>query len=587
MNVSREKWKSKKRHKKSNTAQNERVQLPPSDLEIHLLAQRQRHQMKPFEADCNVSNPTVGSIMSIPGLKYDASSDRYFKTSHTPQLKATRCQTDSSLLRCDKGSKCHSIIQLLSSRNVLTYGNHQSSRNLTHSKFSAVSFLMKPRYNLYNNVSEADQFPDADASFHHIHGIARTSSRAITMYHPSNQRHTSVSLSSFTRLRGSSNPHWRPTNIGNSDEQPALAVLIHSGIFVQTVLLQLRSSEQSVNSSGLYSSSWKTSKIGGLTCRDQGSVENIKWTDSGHQLLMLCDSGIWITNIERSSTNITPESNLNTAEVPYNRSSIIMCNGNHTENTTAGHAVTICNAKRDEHVKFVGFRNGNLTSLDTRSRSIKIDIGKLPYCIDHIESLHDDITLVAQDITGKISLYDCRMPSRTKNTEYSCITYGLSTDVRKKRRFWLSPDERIIVAPSHKRPDTVLWPDKDDPSSLTSYSLNFNARIDDVIRSYGGCKVDESNILATHELNISLRHHQIDRSRQVPSAVLGVMPSSVKVSSHSGGIYESGDVDDLCSGLYCVANVACTGPIRRGPREMFDAVGSVLFKASCARTQLQ
>ena len=310
MNVSHEKWKSKKRHKKSYSSQNEREQLPPSDLEIQLLAQRQRHQMKVPEAIHNLSNPEVGRILSIPGLKYDASSDRYFRVSQTPQQMAAKCLVDSTMPICGKGSKSHSFMQLLSSRNIVSYDNFRSSRNLAHSKYAAASFLLKPLY----GVIEADQFPDADASFHHVHGLARTSSRAIAIYHHVNHRNTSINLSSFTRLKGSSNPHWRPSNNGNLDEKPAFAVLVHSESFVQTVLLQKQRDEQSVHSSGFYRSSWKSSKIGGLSCRDQGSVKNIRWSDCGHQLLMLCDSGIWTTNIERSLMNISSNSISNAAD---------------------------------------------------------------------------------------------------------------------------------------------------------------------------------------------------------------------------------------------------------------------------------
>ena len=587
MNVSHEKWKSKKRHKKSYSSQNERQQLPPSDLEIQLLAQRQRHQIKEPEAICNLSNPEVGRIVSIPGLEYDASSDRYFRKSQTPQQKAARCLMDSSMPICDKGSKSHSIMQLLSSRNVVSYDNFHSSRNLAHSKYTAASFLFKPLY----GVIEADQFPDSDANFHHVHGLARTSSRAIAIYHHGNQRNTSINLSSFTRLRGSSNPHWRPSNIGYLDEKPAFAVLVHSETFVQTVLLQKQYDEQSVHSSGFYRSFWKSSKIGGLSCRDQGSVKNIRWSDCGHQLLMLCDSGIWMTNIERSLMNVSTNSNSNANEVPFNRGSIILSNGNISGKATSSYAVAVCNSKCNEHVKFVGFRNGGLVSLDTRSKSVTVDIGKLPYCIDHIESLHDDITLVAQDITGKISLYDCRMPSRLKNEEYMCVTNGFSKDVRKNRRFWLSPDERIVIAPSHKRFETAAGPCQKDSSCLTAYSLNLNGRVSDAVKYYGGGKENNNNhnndyTLSKYELEIPVNHHQPNRRCGAAVATLDYVPSSVKLCTQSGGHHESGDVDDLCSGLYGVANVTCRDPHRNDSDGKAEVVGSALFKASCARTCL-
>ena len=56
--------------------------------------------------------------------------------------------------------------------------------------------------------------------------------------------------------------------------------------------------------------------------------------------------------------------------------------------------------------------------------------------------------------------------------------------------------------------------------------------------------------------------------------------------TQSGGHHESCDVDDLCSGLYCVANVTCRDPLANDSNGKAEVVGSTLFKASCARTCL-
>lgn len=564
-----------------------KVNHTPSDFEAQLIAQRQRHESKPTE-----SGLSTAPISKIAGFEYDSSLDRYYPA----------CSSSSSTLsrNVDRGNNAYAestnwmaplpITRLLSRRSEASLRNFQLCNYSMHTSFLATSLHLEPMYSECFDKSDIDHFSDTDLAYDQTFGVARTAAQSVTIYNPLNNSGTSINLSSFTRLRGSSNPQWRPSSLHNTSMRPTLAVLVHSETFVQTVLLQqnAESMSSSNSSSGPYESSWKANKIGGLSSKDQGSVSKIGWNNSGNELFLLCETGIWMNSIERNLTNNNLGSAGTVQGAPLNSSTMILSTRQKDDYSTSCSAVAICNTKSHESVKFVGYRNGDISILDTRQRTKSSTIGRLPYCVDYLDCLRDELTLVAQDITGQVSLYDCRMPSINKNTEYQRVVSGVSTKVRKTRRFWISPDEGFIVVPANEpRRNRASASHDETVSGLAAYSLRFSDLTNEFSSSTGNHSHDLDKNISFLKLKVPSDHQLACRKYGAFPKSLIVVDSTVKLPSCSGGDSDSTNSSDFFPGLYCVANVAHSDQRDADSgTACSQAAGSILFKARCSRSTL-
>jgi hypothetical protein len=561
------------------------VRHTPSDIELHLIAQRQKHENRLLEG-----GKSAAPVSKIAGFEYNSTLDRYYPI----------CSSSSSLLRSGDGGNNASAInqtrevslpitRLLSRRSEASLGNFQLCNYSMHTNFLATSLHLEPMYSECSDVEDIDHFSDTDLAYDQTFGVARTSAQSVTIYNPTDNSGTSIDLSSFTRLRGSSNPQWRPSHVQNSSARPTLAVLVHSESFAQTVLLQQNAeSIRSSSSSGPYQSSWKANKIGGLSSKDQGSVSKIGWSNTGSELFLLCETGIWMNSIERNLTNYNIGSTSTSQEVPLNSSTMILSTRQQNDYNTNCSAVAICNTKSHESVKFVGFRNGDVSVLDTRERTKSSTVGRLPYCVDYLDCLRDEITLVVQDITGHVSLYDCRMPSSDKNTEYMRVVTGNSTNVRKTRRFWVSPDEGFLVVPANEsRFNGVVSLRNDIGSGLAAYNLRFSdLTAHDHVSSSTPHHHHRDKWISFLDLKVPNDHQLACRRYGAFPKSFVVVPSTVKLPSCSGGHDISTISDDIFPGLYCVANVVHSDQrkVDNGSAHNQAAAGSALFKAKCSRS---
>lgn len=551
------------------------VRYTPSDFELHLIAQRQRHGNRLLEG-----SESIAPINKISGFEYISSLDRFYPI----------CEASSSLLRSgDRVNKTTafnekmvpllSITRLLSRRSEASHGNFQLRNSSMHANFQATSLHLEPMYSECSDIADIDHFSDTDLAYDQIFGVARTSAQSVTVYNPNDNSGTSIYLSSFTRLRGSSNPQWRPSSINGTSTRPTLAVLVHSDSFAQTVLLQQNAEFMRSSSSGPSESSWKANKIGGLSSKDQGSVSKIGWSSTGNELFLLCETGIWMNNIERNLTNYNLGSAGSTQVAPLNSSTMILSTRQKDDYSTSCSAVAICNTKSHESVKIVGFRNGDVSVLDTRERAKGSTIGRLPYCVDYLDCLRDERTLVAQDITGHVSLYDCRMPSTGKDTEYMRLVTGNSANVRKTRRFWISHDEGFLVAPANEsRCNGVVSSHDKVASGLAAYNLRFgNLTSDDHL---------SSSSISFLDLKVPNDHQLACRRYGAFPKSFVVLAQTVKLPSCSGVHDISTIPNDIFPGLYCVANIAQSGQrtVDDGIVHNQTAAGSILFKAKCSRS---
>ena len=131
----------------------------------------------------------------------------------------------------------------------------------------------------------------------------------------------------------------------------------------------------------------------------------------------------------------------------------------------------LCHSFENENILYVGFRNGSISVLDLRQYECGIrkerncsnlgSIGNLDYRIDHMACLQNGVSLVAQDITGRVSIFDKRMNKH----EYLRVVHGNENDVRKVRRFWLYPCEQFIITPA---------PVTQYPATLATWNLSIN-----------------------------------------------------------------------------------------------------------------
>lgn len=552
------------------------VRRTPSDFELHLIAQRQRHENRLLEG-----SESIAPINKISGFEYISSLDRFYPI----------CKDSSLLLRSgDRKDNTTSvnenmveslpITRLLSRRSEASHGNFHLCNSSMHANFLATSLHLEPMYSECSDIADIDHFSDTDLAYDQIFGVARTSAQSVTIYNPKDNSGTSIDLSSFTRLRGSSNPQWRPSHVNGTSTKPTLAVLVHSDSFAQTVLLQQNAEfMRSSSSSGPYESSWKANKIGGLSSKDQGSVSKIGWSSTGNELFLLCETGIWMNSIERNLTNYNQGSAGTSHEAPLNSNTMILSTRQKDDYSTSCSAVAICDTKSHESVKIVGFRNGDVSILDTRERVKGFTIGRLPYCVDYLDCLRDEMTLVAQDITGQVSLYDCRMPSADKDTEYMRVATGNSASVRKTRRFWISHDESFLVAPANEsRCNGVVSSHDKVAPGLAAYNLRFG-------------NLTSSDHLSSS--SISFLDLKVPNDHQLACRRYGAFPKSfdvvartVKLPSCSGVHDISTISDDIFPGLYCVANITQSGQrtVDDGMVHNQAAAGSILFKAKCSRS---
>ena len=106
---------------------------------------------------------------------------------------------------------------------------------------------------------------------------------------------------------------------------------------------------------------------------------------------------------------------------------------------------------------FCGLRNGFVYNVDVRSRvnnmiSSSSLIGKMSSCLDHIHLLDDEHTLIAQDMTGDMKIFDVRKCGDKYNF---CGKFRLSdgetfpdyskTKLRS-RKFWVSPHDEWLIS---------------------------------------------------------------------------------------------------------------------------------------------
>ena len=91
----------------------------------------------------------------------------------------------------------------------------------------------------------------------------------------------------------------------------------------------------------------------------------------------------------------------------------------------------------------LGQRNGIIKLYDSRTREKPVLLTSMTYCIDHMYSMRDENQYIVQDICNTIKLFDIRSASF-----HSVIREEAKSPMVRRKRFWVSPDERCLFTPS-------------------------------------------------------------------------------------------------------------------------------------------
>jgi hypothetical protein len=107
-----------------------------------------------------------------------------------------------------------------------------------------------------------------------------------------------------------------------------------------------------------------------------------------------------------------------------------------------------CGNSALQNTTFSGLRNGNIVIVDDRDFGRAASFSRMNYMVDHMQFLRDGSSLVAQDITGRISLFDIRLGT----TELHMLVEGVDTEIMGRRRFVVSDEMNSVVTSVRSSP---------------------------------------------------------------------------------------------------------------------------------------
>jgi hypothetical protein len=273
-------------------------------------------------------------------------------------------------------------------------------------------------------------------------------------YHTGTQTLGTVNMRNRLRnlqINNLTSPKWRPfcSNLGpceaNGADDLKLAVIGEGdNSMSQVVYLRLQLEDLVHEELSMGINTWLTGAAS-VPGRKSKELRDIAWGAKGDLLFSMCDHGVY-------------------ADIPgeSDRRGRMIIDGhqkckNHSDRrglSTGSPAVSICSSITQDKSLFVGLRNGTIIIADLRAPTVTLrsgtseynaagKVGNLPFCVDHILAMKDGFSLVAQDVTGTLSVYDTRKPAQP----YLSLVEP-SNDVRR-RGFWVTADESVVVAPAN------------------------------------------------------------------------------------------------------------------------------------------
>jgi hypothetical protein len=395
----RNKCREKSREKEMSQADIERK---TKEIQQALAEQRARRQSS--ELVCESMSMDARPV-EIPGMVYDANTDRYFKRSHIRMSKSATNEPNKKKNRTpgvEESSICN-VIDVLHQRCLgLPMQTATISRIAARSiQASSVLQRIEGRDHLDNIIG---------IKYHPIWGLAMISG-GLFFTNPAMQPIPRIS----SRLTGI---EWWPSI--HYASRPVLALSIITPIFASIVRTFTPDNAHNPHSSEM------------VYMNPNGDVSNMLWADDSSLLL---SDGEMVMSCR--CDGFLPSSNVasfNSAVASLNMLS-----------------------QYETNAYLVGLRNGSVYVQDRRVRAQHQSLShvySMPFYIDHMHPLSDMRSVVVRDVAGNIDRFDVRYPNKTLLT----VCSSTSNTSISRSKFWVSSSEDFLLASG---PSMVATGDRD------------------------------------------------------------------------------------------------------------------------------
>ena len=389
-----------------------------ASIEIELQKQREKQACVREESIIPLSSDPKPTVREhIPGFFFDEQKQRYFRATGANEIKDSNHK--SNKMKNIHGYIMYipqlSIINITSSlHNREIYGPLKSRKNLNSLNFA--NFVWKEISIQIMQPSKVSRL-----CFHPEFGIAYSGTDCINI-RSYDYVSRFISISSISNLKVI---QWCPI----TSRAIITGILECSKNSVLQMFCYSHDAWQSVSPPATVSKSF---------IDPHSSLLNFCYSGDGSFLILCTEAGVAKIDVH----SFTP------------------CGSRRMESSVMAAAPTFLGAYSSDTF-VLGLRNGSISILDTRagltSKSASMDIGKLSLCCDHLIALRDGWSIVAQDVTGAIKVYDVRRRSCCKHSRGSAgeilsIRDSIDGALLRNRKFWISPDESSVYASTELPP---------------------------------------------------------------------------------------------------------------------------------------
>jgi hypothetical protein len=402
---SRFNFNQKFRENTSNSDQT--VEVPP--WEIALQAQRQRHKELERVMDAEVSRCDEKTAV-IPGYVYDAPSARYYKPSGPDTNQASFLGHDK--LNEFNSKSIHLHLRILDMLQNQRNSCHRISR--TERMQLSVFHLHLQHYHLLfddnNGFSASPEYSNPILSSNEMYTLIGGRNQVVMSTDKTHLEafHAGQHMLSFKDLTHAV--------LGPCSNMTSATVAVARRVNLCDSLLA-------------------TAHEGGVgavvtSLRVPGALSSLLW--SAHDRIHCCVEG------ESSCDFLVVDHGLDNLRI------ISQCPLSHM-------GVALCGT-RNCYLKYCGLRNGSTILVDEREPVIQQNfrrnrerrhavVAKARACIDHIYAKQDDRSIIVQDVSQCIQLWDIRQTQ----TPVCIIAHGREDSSVKKLGFWVPQDEANVI----------------------------------------------------------------------------------------------------------------------------------------------
>jgi hypothetical protein len=375
------------------------------------------HPMDVEEESDRAGSSAAAAVREIPGYYYDIAKNRYFKLNKAIATARRDQQRQRPPVQASAGLREQDSLLARLGRRAL--GLRVGAADLAAALAGRVRAQAVPPPPLAVAVSDA-------MSFHPVFGLAVTAG-------PTSLQFISSVLPPHSPLQCSRGPkvlslHWSP-----SMSFPMLGCIKQSASADRIEIYRL-------DASSGYTSGRPQVMEGVLPSGHQKEIfQSMEWSGDGEAVYTGGDIGLWRHDLggRRGRHLVLDGVSIITVIQPPRR-----------RGEGGGRCVTM------------GLRTGGVVEVDERDRDRRgRPLASMMRAIDHIHTLRDGNTMVCQDITNNILLYDVRVPgvsvhtirgSAESSTPRGFSYYEGEAPVRS-RKFWVSPRHELLAVSDGQR----------------------------------------------------------------------------------------------------------------------------------------